>query len=403
MQQLIEADPETFGIASAQFLLFAVVAVFLIIAVREKRLMAPVLCVLNLCFLSFFAMSVDSLLVLLSLLAMTFALGEVKARFPDRLPDLAWALVVVGLWALLFLVKDPDLFAPLNPFFHFPVSIIGISYLIFRSINYILDVEILEKRSPLTFLNFMIFWPTLIAGPIERFDNFTHDYHGRSAYSGADVLPLLHRIANGFIKKFVVADNLAPWGIFQVGSDPGYGSAILAAAILIQLFVIYMDFSGYCDIMIGLAGLMGFKLIENFDRPFSANNLQAFWSRWHISLTSFIRDYVFTPLSRFVLPRLHRNMHFGFHLANYFLTMMLIALWHDTTWGFLVFGLMHGAVMVLIQVRKRYLPNLWNQDSLISINTGRVLTYCFVSCSATLWFFGVTGSLAIFARVLELN
>lgn len=400
MEHIAAAVPQGVGIASAQFLAFILIGVPAVRAMRATHLMPLLLVALNLYFLTFFTMKLDAAVALFVLLAAIYLLGEIKVRMAGRIPEWVWTVIVIGFWILLFLIKDPDLFAPLNPFFHFPVSIVGISYLIFRSINYIVDVDILERRSPLTFVNFMLFWPALIAGPIERFDNFADNHDGRPAYAPPDILPLLHRIANGFIKKFVIADNLAAWGVFEVGLDPGYGSAVVAGAILLQIFIIYMDFSGYCDIMIGLAGLMGFRIVENFDRPFASRDLQIFWTRWHISLTSFIRDYVFTPLSRFALPRLDRSLHFGFHLFNYFLTMMLIALWHDTTWGFFVFGLLHGTVMVAIQIRKRYLPAAAGEVSHTWAIVGPVLTYCYVSTTVTLWYFGVEGSLAVFGRVL---
>jgi D-alanyl-lipoteichoic acid acyltransferase DltB (MBOAT superfamily) len=147
---------------------------------------------------------------------------------------------------------------------------------------------------------------------------------------------------------------------------------------------------------------MGFRIVENFNRPFASVNLQEFWTRWHISLTSFVRDYVFNPLSRAILRGVDRRWHFFLFLWCYVATMLLIALWHGTTWGFLVFGLLHAAVLVAIQLKRRYIGNLLPGRPIVAAWGGRAVTYVYVSLTVTLWYYGVAGSLAIFGRIVGL-
>jgi alginate O-acetyltransferase complex protein AlgI len=394
------SGPQGLHLNSWHFLLLAGAAVLLLRALPVARPRQWLLAVLNVYFVSFFIADLRSAVALGVLLAVVYALGRAQRRWADSIP--AWWLpaIVAALWALLFLVKDPNLFPAVNPFHDNVVRVIGISFLMFRCINYVVDAEVLDDPGPVTFLNYMLFFPTLLAGPIERIDSFQRWHDEAKAYEPQDVMALLHRIANGCIKKFVIADNIAAFGIFEHPDAAGLSPILILASVLLQIFIILMDFSGYCDIVIGIAGLMGFRLMENFNRPFLAVNLQEFWTRWHISLTSFIRDYVFNPLSRATLRSAPRPWHFPIFLGLYVLTMLLIALWHGTTWGFLVFGLLHAAVLVAIQLKRRYLGTLLPGQPLLAAWGARVSTYVYVSLTVTLWYYGVAGSLAIFSRML---
>lgn len=215
---------------------------------------------------------------------------------------------------------------------------LGISFFVFEFVHYLVEVQRGSEpiRRPMDFALFSIFFPSLVAGPIKRYSQFIPSLHaGLARVELADVAAGTQRIALGFLKKVVIADNLtlvlnyhekhfeilgasASW-LFLAG---------LAARIL-------FDFSGYSDIAIGLARMMGVTLPENFRWPYLATDLQDFWQRWHISLSTWIRDYVYIPLggSRHGIAR---------KLLNGLIAFTLCGIWHGPAWNFALWGLWHG-------------------------------------------------------------
>jgi len=365
---------------------------------------------LNLVFLTYFISGTSSFLILAGLFISTYVIGQYKLRSTvgNSATERFFIAVILGLWVLLFLAKDPNLVSFANPFHYFPLKLIGVSFIFFRCINYIEDIRILPKHGPITYFAYLVFFPTLIAGPLERCDRWIEDFKTPHKVDKTVIWSSLNRIANGFIKKFILADFLYPLTGFG-GVDPlTTGVGLLWLIFLLQLFVLYLDFSGYTDMMIGIARLMGFKLGENFNRPFASVSVQEFWSRWHISLTSFIKDYVFTPLLRFGLMRVEAKWAFLISTFLYFVTMMIFALWHGTTWGFVIFGLLHGAALVLIQVRNRIKSRVSGKLGVILTWQaprwlGIITTYLFVSFTMIFWSFGVTESIKILSRLLFIS
>ena len=367
-----------------------------------------VLFALNVWFLVYFIRGLTSWFILAGLLAMTYLFGQLrKVRYDKNLDDFPglFSFITIALWALLFLAKDPDLGSIVNPFNYAPLKLVGISFIFFRCINYIEDAPVLDRHSPLDFLNFMIFFPTLMSGPLERFDRFLDDYTANTPLTESVVWVSLNRIFTGVIMKFVFADMLYPLTGFGSADALQFEMSFLWLSFFIQLFVLFLDFAGYTHMMIGIGGLLGFKLAENFNRPFVAQNVQEFWERWHMSLTSFIQDYMFNPLSRTVVLRSTARSRFPLMMGVYFLTMMVIALWHGTTWGFFIFGLLHAGALVYIQVRKKYLPS-WSSGPtiLLAWESPRALaifvTYTYVSFSMMFWIHGPSETLLILGRMM---
>ena len=370
-----------------------------------------VLLLINAVFLAFFLSGLTSLLILAGLLLSTYALGRWRIALNQQKRDLprVFGLVSTAFWVLLFLAKDPQLLSPVNPFGYFPLKLIGVSFLFFRCINYVEDAPILKPHSLLDFVNFSIFFPTLIAGPLERFDHYIADFKTPRPVDFDVSLKAAQLIATGVIKKFVLADTLYPLTGFG-GADPMVMNVpALWIVFLLHLIVLYLDFSGYTDMMLGIGRLLGFKLPENFNKPFLATNIQEFWERWHISLTSFIQDYLFTPLTRAIMFRTSGGWQFPLIVGNYFFTMMVIALWHGTTWGFIIFGLLHSLALVHLQVRKRYKkrwadfavlrPLTWDTPTSVA----RVGTYLYVSLTMLFWIYGPTTALALLGRMIGLS
>jgi alginate O-acetyltransferase complex protein AlgI len=218
---------------------------------------------------------------------------------------------------------------------------IGISFFVFHAISYLVDVwrqDVRATRSLVDFAAFIMLFPHLIAGPVLRYKDlagqFRNRRHGLDLFSeGA------FRFMVGFSKKVLIADMVA--GLADAAfalAHPATGDAWLGiVAYTVQL---YFDFSGYSDMAVGLALMMGFRFIENFNLPYMSRSITEFWRRWHISLSTWLRDYLYIPLGGSKNGRL--RMYF-----NLFLTMLLGGLWHGANWTFLLWGAWHGGLLVV--------------------------------------------------------
>ncbi len=219
---------------------------------------------------------------------------------------------------------------------------VGISFYTFQSMAYAIDVYRGQKepeRHLGYFALFVCYWPQLVAGPIERSGVMLPKLKARTAFDYDRTLIGLNRIAYGFFKKVVVADRLAVYVNEVYGHPQDFGTIAVAVAALFFAFQIYCDFSGYTDIAIGCARIMGVNLTENFDRPYLSKSITEFWRRWHISLSSWFKDYVYIPLggSRVVKWRMYYNL---------FITFLVSGLWHGANWTFVIWGAFHGILLV---------------------------------------------------------
>jgi len=217
---------------------------------------------------------------------------------------------------------------------------LGISFFAFEFIHYLFEVRRGQEpiRNPFKFLLFAIFFPSLVAGPIKRCAQFlpSLEQASRGGAMGADFAEGLARVGMGFFKKVMIADPLTS---YVDEAQPHFAQEhlftrwVILAAIA---FRILMDFSGYSDIAIGCARMLGIRLPENFNWPYGARNLQEFWRRWHISLTSWLRDYVYIPLGG--------NRHgVARRVFNGFAAFALCGLWHGPAWHYVLWGVYHGA------------------------------------------------------------
>lgn len=220
---------------------------------------------------------------------------------------------------------------------------LAISFFTFEFVHYLYDVRKGRMRiyNPVDFALFSIFFPSLVAGPIKRCGDFLPALHrGVAGVASEDVALGLVRVAIGFGKKVLISDNLAAiinyYGPNFVHESFGRRWLLFVAIA----FRILLDFSGYSDIAIGLARMFGIALPENFRWPYLARNLQEFWQRWHISLSTWIRDYIYIPLggSRYGVGR---------KILNGFIVFALCGLWHGAAWNFIVWGVYHGAGLAI--------------------------------------------------------
>lgn len=220
---------------------------------------------------------------------------------------------------------------------------IGLSFHTLQSMSYTVEVYRGEQRAERhlgLFALYVLYYPQLVAGPIERPQNVLHQLHAVHRFEYTRAVRGLQLMAWGLVKKMVIADRLAILvaPVFD-SSRSATGPAVAIAAVLFA-YQIYCDFSGYSDIALGTAEVMGVQLMKNFDQPYAARSLGEFWRRWHISLSTWFRDYLFIPLggSRNGRLRTYRNLIIVFAVSG---------LWHGANWTFVVWGVLHGSALVL--------------------------------------------------------
>jgi D-alanyl-lipoteichoic acid acyltransferase DltB (MBOAT superfamily) len=220
---------------------------------------------------------------------------------------------------------------------------VGISFYTFQSVGYVVDVyrgQIPAERRFLRFALFLSFFPHLVAGPIVRAGDFLPQLERRPELTREDVDFALFRIAKGLVKKMLFGDFIAASFVDRVFASPAeYGSAENLLALYGFTLQIYCDFSGYSDIAIGSARLLGIRFPENFYRPYQAVDVADFWRRWHMTLSSWLRDYVYYPLGG-------SRLGGGRTYLNLWLTMFLVGIWHGAGWTFVLYALLQASAMV---------------------------------------------------------
>ncbi|MCM1291792.1 MAG: MBOAT family protein [Prevotella sp.] len=255
---------------------------------------------------------------------------------------------------------------------------VGISFYTFQSISYVVDVykgRIQPTESWLDYLFYLSFFPALVAGPIVRADRFLPQLERNQEATPDNVYGGLWLIIIGIVKKAIIADYISQYNDLIFGDPTLYTGVQAFMGVIGYTMQIYCDFSGYSDMAIGLALIMGFHLGLNFDSPYQSKNLTEFWRRWHISLSSWLRDYVYIPLGG------NRKGTFRTYLNN-FLTMLIGGLWHGAAWKFVFWGAMHGIGLALHKAFKPVLnkiPDTWYVKSI-----SWLITFIFVSL---LWVF----------------
>jgi alginate O-acetyltransferase complex protein AlgI len=239
--------------------------------------------------------------------------------------------------------KMIGLFGAYDPFFEKVVLPIGISFHTFQSMSYTIDAykgTVKTEYNFIRFLTFVSFFPQLVAGPIERAGNLLSQLQRTPIITGRNIADGLSLFLVGFFKKVALADYLAKY-VEPVYGNPGEHQApALILATVAFSWQIYFDFCGYTDMARGLAQFLGFRLMLNFDNPYTATGLGDFWNRWHISLSTWFKDYVYFPLggSRRGEVRTYINI---------FLTMVISGIWHGAAWTFVIWGVLHALARCL--------------------------------------------------------
>jgi len=273
---------------------------------------------------------------------------------------------------------------PLNPLDI--ILPIGLSFHTFQSLSYTVEVyrhRQKPERNVGIFALYVMFYPQLVAGPIERPQNMLHQFHELHRFEYSRVVAGLQLMAWGMFKKVVIADRLAPF-VNQVYDHPQtYTGISFLVATVFFAFQIYCDFSGYSDIAIGSAQVMGFRLMENFRMPYFSPAVSDFWRRWHISLSTWFRDYVYFPLGGNRVPFLRRY-------GNLLITFLVSGLWHGANWTYVIWGGLNGLYLVLEQwgdmLGARAFPN-WSTPPGLRLPFRAVRTVITFSLICFAWIF----------------
>lgn len=225
---------------------------------------------------------------------------------------------------------------------------VGISFITFQAITYPLDVYGKKISKPATLLDyslFVAFFPKLLSGPITRASQFLPQLETSTGYDDRFAMTGLTLIFRGLVRKAFIADNLATYIVDPAFSSPtSYSSLFLLFALFAFSFQIYMDLAGYTDIARGVSRLFGYELPINFNRPYLATSVSNFWQRWHISMSSFFRDYLFFSLG---------GSKYGNVYLNLLATFVAIGFWHGAGWNFILYGMIHGTLVAIERFRRK--------------------------------------------------
>ncbi len=281
---------------------------------------------------------------------------------------------------------------------------VGISFYTFQTLSYVLDVyhgTISAEHHFGYYALFVSFFPQLVAGPIERPENLLPQLRTEHHFEKDNFYVGMKRILAGFFKKVVVADGLATYVNAVYNDNINASAPAIILATFLFTFQVYCDFSGYTDIAVGCGRIMGIKLMQNFRLPFTSRSIHEFWERWHISLTSWFRDYIFYPiatnkkLSRKAraFGKKHNNRNFAIQFPQclaLFITFLLSGLWHGAAWTFVLWGAMHGFYQVVERLTDKKRKAFWAKRKVNTESKGfafyqRVVT--FLLCNFALIFF----------------
>lgn len=225
---------------------------------------------------------------------------------------------------------------------------VGISFYTFQTISYTIDVyreKIKPEKHFGIFAVYVSFFPQLVAGPIERAKHLLPQFYQKHLFDYKRITDGIKLMLWGIFKKVVIADKLAIFVDAVYNNPTSYSSSSLIIATFLFAFQIYCDFSGYSDIAIGSAQVMGFDLMDNFKRPYFSRSITEFWQRWHISLYSWFRDYIYIPLGGNRVSKLR-------HFLNVFIVFFVSGLWHGANWTFVLWGSLHGFYLIFGEITK---------------------------------------------------
>jgi|HubBroStandDraft_6_1064221.scaffolds.fasta_scaffold01914_2 alginate O-acetyltransferase complex protein AlgI len=378
---------------SVEFILFLGICLGLVHAVGRLQVRMCLLIIFSFFFCLTFGFA-GALVVTFTAIANFFVGNRLGASINDAVRKRwLWAGLTANLVPLVFLKYSgfllemlAPLFRPFGAFFSAPSSllfpVIGLSYFTFAGMSYVLDIY-WEKMEPSRkfseFLCYLVYFPKLVAGPIVRACDFLPQLGQGFKITAQDFEVGIGYLLVGAAKKLVIADQLASHVSTIMTSPEHYNAWTLLQGMIGYTVQIYADFSGYSDMAIGCARLMGVKFPQNFRMPYSSVNIAEFWRRWHITMSSWFRDYVFTPLEFAGRSAPNANVRSS---RNIIITMLLCGLWHGPSWNFVMWGGLHGVGLATYQFYNSFRSPRMQQPKRSLLHPGvlvsRALTLSFV-------------------------
>ena len=387
---------------SSVYLAFVTATVLAFNAWREPRFRQWVLLLANLVFLASFVRSFEQLVPLAGFLGLGYAATRWVARWAKR-----WVLgLSVALIVVVFVVLKRYTFLPAGIGLPYLYLQIGLSYILFRILQMVIDSaggEGAARLDALNFFNFTCNFLCFVSGPIQRSDEYLAGLDQLSRKVDETLaFTALHRIIKGFIKLAAVSAmanylfaHFSAAVLAETTSLVGWRYAVqYAASAVAYSFYLYYNFSGYMDIVIGIGWLLGQNLPENFNRPFAARNIFEFWSRWHMTLSEWFKTYLFNPLMAFLAARLSSPMLLPYlGVFAFFVTFFVMGVWHGSTGVFVIYGLVMGAGASLNKLWQVFMTKRLGKkrykavaESVVYASLARGLLFAFFALAVTaLW------------------
>lgn len=328
-----------------------------------------------------------SLPLLVAVTVVYYLLGKGIEQNVEKNPGKARALTIAGIVlgiGILFYFKCLGVLIPgATPL----LNIVGISFFTFKLISYVIDVHLRKTdavRNIIDFGVYVAFFPTILSGPIDRPGEFIPQLERRRPADWDGISEGLRRVLWGFFLKLCIADRIKAYPDAVFGNVAYHNTTSIILSTILYAIEMYADFSGYSEMAIGVSRILGLKVRENFLRPFFAQNVTEFWRRWHMSLTSWITDYVYMPLNV-----AFRNWgKWGIYLATC-INVILIGVWHGAQWGYLLFGIWHSFFLVLAAASEKKRKKLEKKHDLKGkwyyTIPRRFLTFAIVACGLVIF------------------
>ena len=260
------------------------------------------------------------------------------------------------------------------------IAPLGISYLTFQAIGYLVEIKRENHKAETNlghFATFLLFFPKIIAGPVERAHNFLPQIKQKKSFDYYNISTGLKLILWGLFKKLVVADRLSLYVSAVLGNVEHHSGISVIVAVVFYLFQMYADFSGYSDMAVGFAKILGFDILQNFNRPLLAKSMTEFWRKWHISLSTWFADYFYNPIAVS-----KRDWGKWGVVYAFFITFIVLGFWHGANWTFIVFGALQGFILTIEfftrKARKKFRKRI---PSIINSFFGVAFTISFYSFS----------------------
>ncbi len=354
---------------SFDFLIFFIIIIVVYFSIPHKYRSLFLLIASCYFYMSFIPVYI---LILFTLIIIDYVCGIIIEKNSGKRRALFLVISILSTCLALFIFKYFNFFSfnveYLAKFLHWNYSPkilslilpIGLSFHTFQSLSYVIEVYRGRQKAEKNFLTYslyVMFFPQLVAGPIERPYNLLHQFYEEHKFEYNRVISGLELMLFGYFKKVVIADRLASI-VNIVYNDPfSYQGTPFILATFFFAIQIYCDFSGYSDIAIGSARVLGFRLMKNFDSPYFSKSIPEFWRRWHISLSSWFRDYVYIPLGGSKVPKY--RLYF-----NLIVVFLISGLWHGANWTFVIWGLLHGIYMLLFYITLNIRKKMFSDTSL---------------------------------------